>query len=47
MIESIFRKLPAFKGQQRLARVLLKSKIEQYHNIYDSGKFDCIFFSQY
>ena len=43
MIDRILRKLPAFKGKQRLARLLLKNEINQLKEIIIQGKYDCGF----
>lgn len=43
MIEKIFRKLPLFKGKQRLARGLLHNKIKRAHDLVVEGKYGCIY----
>lgn len=41
MIEKLFRKLPVFKGKQRLARFLLKDSIKNRKNFWVEGKQRC------
>lgn len=41
MVEAIFRKLPLFKGKQRLARFLLRDSIYTKKSIWVKGKYDC------
>lgn len=43
LIDSIFRRVPIFKGKQRLARFLMINKIRNYHDICIAGKYDCKF----
>jgi FkbM family methyltransferase len=41
LIERLFRKLPVFKGKQRLARLLLSNSIANKKNFWVKGKHDC------
>ncbi len=41
MIDKLFRKLPIFKGKQRLARFLLSSSITNKKDFWVKGKKDC------
>jgi FkbM family methyltransferase len=40
-IDSIFRKLPVFRGKGRIARILFKRKIERDKDLIVIGKFGC------
>ncbi len=40
-IDSIFRKLPVFRGKGRIARILFKRKIEGEKDLIVIGKFGC------
>ncbi len=43
MIEKILRKLPAFKGKQRLARALFNREINDDRDIIINGKYNCVY----
>ncbi|HLK28374.1 MAG TPA: FkbM family methyltransferase [Puia sp.] len=43
-MDSLFRKLPLFKGKERLARFLLKDSIATKKNIWVKGKYNCEYF---
>ncbi|HMO61650.1 MAG TPA: FkbM family methyltransferase [Ferruginibacter sp.] len=42
-IASIFRKLPEFRGKQRLARLLLRNSIATHRDIIIPGRYDCVY----
>jgi FkbM family methyltransferase len=41
MIEKVLRKIPSFRGKQRLARFLFKSKIINSKDIFIKGQYNC------
>ena len=41
MLDSIFRKLPPFKGKNRAARILFNQKIDSSNNVLINGKYSC------
>jgi FkbM family methyltransferase len=43
MIGSLLRKIPPFKGKQRLARFLFKSRIQESSNVIVNGKLNSIY----
>lgn len=43
MLDKILRILPTFKGKQRLARLLLKSKFSCLRDVLIQGKYDCTY----
>lgn len=43
MIEQLLRSFPSFKGKQRIARFLLRFKIQNDTNIQVSGKYGCVY----
>ena len=43
-MDSLFRKLPLFKGKERLARFILRNSIAQKRNIWVKGKYNCEYF---
>ncbi|HLX67114.1 MAG TPA: hypothetical protein VKR41_08965, partial [Puia sp.] len=40
-MDALFRSLPAFKGKNRLAGVLLKKKLQTTKDILVKGRYDC------
>ena len=43
MVDQLLRRLPLFKGKQRLARVLLRNKIAMQRDIELTGKYGCAY----
>jgi len=43
LIDTLLRMLPAFKGKQRLSRLLLKSKFSYLKNVLIEGKYNCTY----
>jgi FkbM family methyltransferase len=41
LIDSLFRKLPLFKGKERLARILLNTSLSSKKGIWVNGKYGC------
>src|SRR6266700_3837457 len=42
-VDALFRKLPGFKGKQRIASVLLKGRIAHSKNVWVTGRYGCTY----